>query len=211
MRPPLRLSERSKWRKEMTENKSNDDTQPEGFVSNEGDVPEAAAAEDADFEVFEEDFGDGSALVQLQGELDAVKEELARARAETYNVRQEYANYVRRTKEDAGKRKAEAQEDVVETLLPVLDDVEASRAAGALADGPFAAIADKLEEILASRYGLEQFGAAGDIFDPMLHDALMANSSPDVEVAVINTVLQPGFKVGERVLRPTKVIVDNPA
>ncbi len=178
---------------------------------NEEAQPEKDAGDDADFAQFEDDFGDESALVQLQTELDKTKDELARSRAETYNVRQEYSNYVRRTKEEAGRRKAEAQEDVVETLLPVLDDVEASRAAGALADGPFAAIADKLEEILASRYGLEQFGAPGDVFDPMLHDALMANTSPDIEVAVINTVLQPGFKVGERVLRPTKVIVDNPA
>ena len=56
-----------------------------------------------------------------------------------------------------------------------------------------------------------QFGAPGEVFDPTLHDALMAQANPNVEEAVIATVLQPGFKVGDRVLRPTKVIVDNPA
>lgn len=195
----------------MTEQNMNEDDQVQA------DAPEAAAQDSpasgdaADFAQFEEDFGDGSELVQLQTELDAAKDELARSRAETYNVRQEYGNYVRRAKEEAAKRKSEAQVDVVETLLPVLDDIEASRAAGALTDGPFAAIADKLEEVLAGRYGLEQFGQAGDVFDPMVHDALMANSNPDVEVAVVSQVLQPGFRVGDRVLRPTKVIVDNPA
>ena len=167
--------------------------------------------EDTDFTAFEEDFGDGSDLVKLQKELDEAQEELSRSRAETYNVRQEYGNYVRRSKEEAANRQTAAREDVVEVLLPVLDDIEAARAAGELADGPFAAIADKFEEILGGRFGLVQFGAPGEVFDPTLHDALMAQANPNVEEAVIATVLQPGFKVGDRVLRPTKVIVDNPA
>lgn len=167
--------------------------------------------EDTDFTAFEEDFGDGSDLVKLQKELDEAQEELSRSRAETYNVRQEYGNYVRRSKEEAANRQTAAREDVVEELLPVLDDIEAARAAGELADGPFAAIADKFEEILGGRFGLVQFGAPGEVFDPTLHDALMAQANPNVEEAVIATVLQPGFKVGDRVLRPTKVIVDNPA
>ena len=167
--------------------------------------------EDTDFTAFEEDFGDGSDLVKLQKELDEAQEDLSRSRAETYNVRQEYGNYVRRSKEEAANRQTAAREDVVEELLPVLDDIEAARAAGELADGPFAAIADKFEEILGGRFGLVQFGAPGEVFDPTLHDALMAQANPNVEEAVIATVLQPGFKVGDRVLRPTKVIVDNPA
>ena len=167
--------------------------------------------EDTDFTAFEEDFGDGSDLVKLQKELDEAQEERSRSRAETYNVRQEYGNDVRRSKEEAANRQTAAREDVVEELLPVLDDIEAARAAGELADGPFAAIADKFEEILGGRFGLVQFGAPGEVFDPTLHDALMAQANPNVEEAVIATVLQPGFKVGDRVLRPTKVIVDNPA
>ena len=110
--------------------------------------------EDTDFTAFEEDFGDGSDLVKLQKELDEAQEELSRSRAETYNVRQEYGNYVRRSKEEAANRQTAAREDVVEELLPVLDDIEAARAAGELADGPFAAIADKFEEILGGRCGL---------------------------------------------------------
>lgn len=163
-----------------------------------------------EFAEFEADFGDGSQLVQVQEDLDRTKDDLVRSRAEIFNVRQEYGNYVRRTKEEAGRRKAEVEESVVETLLPVLDDIEAARAAGELADGPFASIAGKLEDILGARYGLEQFGEAGEEFDPMLHDALMARTDPEVEVAVIGQVLQPGFRVRDRVLRPAKVIVDNP-
>ncbi len=183
--------------------------QPEGGQDRfAGETADDAAA---GFEAFEEDFGDGSELLKAQKSLEDAQDELARARAEIYNVRQEYGAYVRRSKDEAAKRKAAAQEDVVEILLPVLDDIEAARAAGELAEGPFASIADKLEDILSSRFGLEQFGAVGDVFDPSLHDALIANTNPEVEEAVISQVLQPGFRVGERVLRPTKVIVDNPA
>lgn len=164
-----------------------------------------------DFEAFENDFGEGSELLKTQEKLEVAQEELARARAETYNVRQEYGNYVRRSKEEATRRQTEAREDVVEVLLPVLDDIEAARAAGDLAEGPFASIADKLEDILGAQFGLVRFGAPGEVFDPTLHDALMAQANPEVTETVIAQVLQPGFKVGDRVLRPTKVIVDNPA
>lgn len=170
-----------------------------------------ATSTEEDFTAFEDEFGDGSELLKARAELDQAQEELARARAETYNVRQEYSNYVRRTREDIAKRKEGAQEEVVELLLPVLDDIEAARAAGELEGGPFAAIADKLEDILSARFGLERFGQAGDVFDPMRHDAVMANVNPNVEETVVSQVLQPGFQVGEKVLRPTKVIVDNPA
>ncbi len=177
----------------------------------EGEATAEEQSTDDEFAAFEEDFGDGSELLQLQKKLDEANDELARARAETFNVRQEYGNYVRRSKEESAKRKAEAREEVVEEILPVLDDIEAARAAGDLADGPFAAIADKLEDILDARFGLVQFGKVGDVFDPMYHDALMAQTNEEVTETVIAQVLQPGFKVGERVLRPTKVIVDNPA
>lgn len=189
----------------MTENNSVDPQQDPQDDTGE------TTPEGADFAAFEEDFGDGSELLKVQGELEEAKDELARSQAETYNVRQEYANFVRRSKAEAANRKVEARVDVVEELLPILDDIEAARAAGALEEGPFAAIADKFDEVLGGRFGLEKFGAVGDVFDPNLHDALMANTNPDVEEAVINQVLQVGFKVGDRVLRPTKVIVDNPA
>lgn len=199
----------------MTDSEKNEPTsQNEGQADdvNPAETSDAAAPSDpADFAAFEEDFGEGSELVKLQEQVEKAQDELARSRAETYNVRQEYGNYVRRTKEEASRRQREAREDVAQVLLPVLDDIEAARAAGDLTEGPFASISDKLEDILDSEFGLVRFGAPGETFDPTLHDALMAQTNPEVTEAVIAQVLQPGFKVGDRVLRPTKVIVDNPA
>lgn len=165
-----------------------------------------------DFSEFEEDMGPDPLVVKIQGELEQVKDELARSRAETYNVRQEYGNYVRRSKDEAGQRKAEGRMDVVEALLPVLDDIAAARAAGDLAEGPFASIAEKLEATLANNYKLVQFGEEGDSFDPEHHDALMMQPNPDPEVTeqVVGQVLQPGYEVDGRVLRPAKVLVFDP-
>lgn len=197
----------------MTDSEKNHAAPDEGQADHEdldaaeGDTP----TEEEAFTAFEEDFGDGSELLKLQEQLEQTRDELARSRAETYNVRQEYGNYVRRSKEEASRRQREAREDVAQVLLPVLDDIEAARAAGELTEGPFASISAKLEDILGSEFSLVSFGEPGDVFDPTLHDALMAQTNPDVTEPTIAQVLQPGFKVADRILRPTKVIVDNPA
>ncbi len=174
-------------------------------------APSGSSADET-FEAFEEDLGEDPLVVKLQGELEEAKEELARARAENYNVRQDYGNYVRRTKEEAGQRRREGRADVVESLLPVMDDIAAAQAAGDLADGPFAAIAAKLESALANGYGYEQFGEVGEPFDPELHEALMMEPNPDAEVTeqVVGQVLQPGYRVKDRVLRAAKVLVFDP-
>ncbi|MFZ1382916.1 MAG: nucleotide exchange factor GrpE, partial [Scrofimicrobium sp.] len=131
-----------------------------------------------DFAKFEEDLGEDSLLAKVQAELEQTKDDLARSRAETFNVRQDYGNYVRRAKEEAGRRRVEGQHDVVEALMPVLDDIAAARSAGELAEGPFASIAEKLEAVLASSFDYEQYGEEGDHFDPQLYDALMMQPNP---------------------------------
>ena len=128
-------------------------------------------------------------------------DDLARAKADLYNLNNEYQSYVRRSKADIPAHKTAGQLDVLESLLSVLDDIYGARTAGDLKDGPFAAIAQKLE----------RYGAEGDHFDPKLHEALMANESADVSEPTVTQVLQPGYKVGDRVLRATKVMVSNPA
>lgn len=177
-----------------------------------GEVP-LEESQDVDFTEFEEDLGPGSLLVQAQAELEKAKDDLARSRAETYNVRQDYNNYVKRARAEAGERRSEGQLDAVEALLPVLDDILAARAAGDLDGGPFASIATKLEETLGNRFALQAFGDPGEPFDPERHDALMLQPNPDpsVEGQVVGQVLQPGYLAGERVLRPAKVLVFDPA
>ena len=162
-----------------------------------------------DMSAFEEQIED-SDLAKALERIASVEDQLARANAELYNQGQEYANYVRRSKEAIPGYKTAGQDEVIESLISVLDDIAAARAHGDLEDGPFASIATKLEETLKTRFELERYGAEGDDFDPALHDALMATTSPDVDHPVIGQVLASGYRRGERVVRAAKVLVNNP-
>lgn len=171
---------------------------------------EAGEPEHAD-EAQDDSEGQGvPTLADLKGEVAQLSDDLARARAEIYNLDRQYSAYVRRAKQQAASHREDGRGEVVEALLSVLDDIEAARQAGELS-GPFAAIAQKLEQALATGFEVVRYGEAGEEFDPTHHDALMAQETDEVEVATIAQVLQPGYRMGERVLRPTKVMVHNPA
>lgn len=162
-----------------------------------------------DMSAFEEQLGD-SELANALERVAAVEEQLTRANADLYNLNQEYAGYVRRSKEAAPAHRTAGQDEVIESLIGVLDDISAARDHGDLDGGPFAAIATKLEDTLRNRFALERYGEAGEDFDPALHEALMATTDAGVEHPVIGKVLQPGYRRGERVIRATKVLVNNP-
>jgi molecular chaperone GrpE len=137
--------------------------------------------------------------------------------ADLQRLQAEYVNYKRRVDRDRAVVQERAVHDVLESLLPVLDDLHAAREHGDLAEGPFAAIADKLEATLG-RYGLVRYGAKGEEFDPQQHEALMHAPWPaddddlpgDATSTTVVTVLQPGYRAGEQVLRPARVAVADP-
>ena len=183
----------------------NNDTAPGA-----GDAAQASSeATTDDMSAFEDQVED-SDLAKALERIAAVEDQLARANAELYNQGQEYANYVRRSKEAIPGHKTAGQDDVIESLISVLDDIAAARAHGDLQDGPFASIATKLEDTLKTRFELERYGAAGEDFHPALHDALMATTSADVDHPVIGQVLTSGYRRGDRVVRAAKVLVNNP-
>ena len=147
-------------------------------------------------------------IEKLKAQVAELNEQLARSRAEIYNLQQEYSGYVKRSKTEMSAHHAEGKKAVLQVLLSVLDDVQAARDAGDL-KGPFEAIAKKMENTLETNFGLTRYGSVGEEFDPNVHEALMAQSGGEGEPSIAQ-VLQPGYKVGENVLRATKVIVNNP-
>ena len=160
---------------------------------------------------------DGTAEDEPASELDLARaqaarltDELARARADQYNLQQEYQGFVRRSREGAAGHREAGRAAVVEALIPVLDEIELARQHGDLT-GTFETTAGKLESILTEKYSLERFGAVGEVFDPTLHEALMATESSEVTEPTIAAVLQPGYRLGERVVRAARVQVANPA
>jgi molecular chaperone GrpE len=132
--------------------------------------------------------------------------------ADLKRLQAEYVNYKRRVDRDRDVAKEQGVTQVVEALLPVLDDIHLAREHGDLDGGPFAAIADKLEGVLR-RFGITRLGEKGEEFDPSVHEALMhveADLDEDATVTTVVQVLQPGYRIGERVVRPARVSVADP-
>ena len=121
----------------------------------------------------------------------------------------EYANYRKRVERDRAVAHESAIGAVLTELLALLDDVDRAEAHGELSGG-FKAVADQLNSI-TSRIGLEKYGTEGEAFDLQIHEALMHEESADVAVATASKILQPGYKYKERILRPARVAVTDPA
>lgn len=160
----------------------------------------------------EESGEDSIACDPLSEAMDSIarlEDELARARADHYNLNQEYSNYVKRSKADALARYDEGIAKVIDTLLPVLDDIQLAREHGDL-EGTPGMIVEKLEQSLTATFKLERFGEVGDAFDPQIHEALMNTPSADVDSEQVGTLIQPGYRLGEKLIRPARVGVLSP-
>ncbi|MDN4474025.1 nucleotide exchange factor GrpE [Demequina zhanjiangensis] len=141
--------------------------------------------------------------------LDAAQAKAAEHLADLQRLQAEYVNYRKRVDRDRELIATNATAKAIEALIPALDDIAAAREHGDLADGPFASIAEKLETALG-RLGWSSFGAAGELFDPLHHEALMSQPSSEVTEPTIQQVAQPGHRIGDRVVRPARVIVAQP-
>ena len=90
----------------------------------------------------------------------------------------------------------------------MLDDIGRAREHGELVGG-FKSVAESLETV-AAKMGLQQFGKEGEPFDPTIHEALMHSYAPDVTETTCVAILQPGYRFGERTIRPARVAVAEP-
>ena len=148
-------------------------------------------------------------LTEAMNTIASLEDQLARRNADLYNLEQQYNGFVRRSRAEGTVRQEEGIAKVIDTLLPVLDDIALARQHDELS-GPFAAIVDKLESTLKGSFKLERFGEAGDPFDPMIHEALMNSTSADVTEEQVSILIQPGYKLGDKVIRPARVGVVSP-
>ncbi len=144
--------------------------------------------------------------------LDAAGEDLAAQRlADLQRVAAEYANYRKRTEANREMERERAVGDTVKALLPVLDDIDRADKHGDLVEGsPLFAIAGKLRSVI-ERLGLSPYGAAGDVFDPKLHEAVLQQPTPDVTVDTVLDVVETGYLLGNTQVRVAKVVVAVPA
>ena len=160
--------------------------------------------------------GDGStahtappAGTGVNEEMATLKEQLADRTADLQRIQAEYANYRKRVDRDRTAVRELALANVLTELLPALDAIGQARQHDELSGG-FKSVAESLESA-ASKLGLVTYGEPGEPFDPKIHEALAHSFSPDVAEVSCAEIFQPGYKVGDRILRPARVLVAEPA
>ncbi|MFH8625841.1 nucleotide exchange factor GrpE [Streptomyces vietnamensis] len=178
------------------------------------DVPSGATPDDA-AETVENSTEEDSAApagdatdVALLAQLDQARTALTERTGDLQRLQAEYQNYRRRVERDRVTVKEIAVASLLSELLPVLDDVGRARDHGELVGG-FKSVAESLETVVA-KMGLQQFGKEGEPFDPTIHEALMHSYAPDVTETTCVAILQPGYRIGERTIRPARVAVAEP-
>ena len=135
--------------------------------------------------------------------------QLAERTEDLQRVTAEYANYRRRVDRDRTVVVDQAAERFAAQLVPIVDDIQRARDHGDLT-GAFKVVADRVLGLLDG-LGVTAFGVNGDPFDPSLHEAVIHDTSPDVDYPMVTTVLRQGYRRGYRVLRTAMVAVTDPA
>lgn len=154
----------------------------------------------------------GSAPGGFEGETPEEADKAAELLGDLQRVQADFANYRKRALRDQQAAADRAKAAVVTQLLGVLDDLDRARKHGDLDSGPLKSVADKLMTALTG-LGLTAFGAEGEDFDPVLHEAVQhEGDGADGSKPVIGTVMRQGYKLGEQVLRHALVgVVDTVA
>ncbi|MBJ6633728.1 nucleotide exchange factor GrpE [Streptomyces sp. ZS0098] len=186
-----------------------------GFDEQQPDVPSGAPSDDAEPQAAapspEEEAapaGDTEQNAALVAQLDQARSALNERTADLQRLQAEFQNYRRRVERDRAAVKESAVANLLTEVLPVLDDIGRAREHGELVGG-FKSVAESLETTVA-KLGLQQFGKEGEPFDPTIHEALMHSYAPDVTETTCVAILQPGYRIGERTIRPARVAVAEP-
>ncbi len=156
----------------------------------------------------------GDQIAQLESDLLLVKSELEAAKDTLLRRTAEFENVKKRMMRERIQLIDEAKIEALKAFLPVNDDLQRTLGAAKGQDVPDAflegvtLVSEKFGSILTN-YGVESISQAGIPFDVNLHDAMMRIPAPDQGVAsnTVVQVLEPGYKLGEKVIRHAKVIV----
>ncbi len=150
--------------------------------------------------------------IMLQHELEQTKAQSQEYLEGWQRARAEFANYKKRVARDQEDARLRIAADTLSNYLGVIDDLERALKERP-EDGEAAAWAEGIELIYRKMYGVletegvEVIDAEGEHFDPTLHEAISHDESEDHEEGDVIEVVQPGYRLGERVLRPAMVRV----
>lgn len=147
-------------------------------------------------------------LADLVDETGPISKE-AELLADLQRLQAEFVNYKARVERDRDQARNLAIAEAFRAILPALDDLSRAEAHGDLEGSPFAAVVAKLRSA-GEKFGLKTVGAKGDKFDPELHNALVQTPSSEVTETIIADVIEQGYMIGDRLLRPAMVAVNIP-
>ncbi len=152
-------------------------------------------------------------IIELLGD-ERLQEELDKAKAEVLLAKADLENYRKRVQRDLQQERRFAAMPLLRDLLPVVDNIgraieasEKSAAATGLLEG-FRLVAQQIETIF-TQHGCQQISAAGEVFDPNLHEAISQMPSTDFPQGAIVQVTQVGYELNDRVVRPSQVIISS--
>lgn len=176
-----------------------------------GDVREPKAEEPV-----VEGADDESAPEALSAEDQALLDEAERdlvadMRNDMLRAQAELVNFRTRVERDRAANREAVIAEVLRSLLPAIDDLARAEAHGDLVEGaPLTLVAQKLRTAF-EKYGLKAIGEKGEPFDPAFHEAVVQLPSPDATENTIADVIELGYVLGDRLVRPAKVAVSVPA
>jgi molecular chaperone GrpE len=156
--------------------------------------------------------GEASAEEAARAEVDDLRSALEERDAQYLRLAADFENFRRRSAQESIDRARYASEAAAVALLPVLDNlqraIQHAPEGDPMVDG-VRMVARQFEDALRS-VGVTPIDAEGQPFDPALHEAIGGEESPDVERDTVAAVLQPGYRLHDRVLRPALVRVAHP-
>ena len=140
--------------------------------------------------------------------LGQAKKEAAEYLEALQRERAEFINFRNRSQKEQERFRQHGIIDVLTALLPALDDIDRSREHSEM-DESFKAVSAKIDKAF-EKFGVEKFGEKGEDFDPTRHDAILHKPDPQAEKETVDTVVEAGYRIGDRVIRAARVVVASP-
>ena len=150
---------------------------------------------------------------ELAGDIEALETELARQKDLHLHLAADFDNFRKRTAQEADRRAAGQKEAFIRELLPVIDNLERALATEAsaspeqLRQGVHLTL-QQLQQLL-QRHGIEHEESLGQPFDPHRHEAVRTRCDPAQPDHSVLEVFQRGYRRGQEVFRPAKVVVND--
>ena len=140
--------------------------------------------------------------------LGKAKQEAAEYLEALQRERAEFINYRNRAAKEQERFRQHGIIDVLTALLPALDDIDRIREHSEM-DDSFKAVSAKIDKAF-EKFGVEKFGEKGEEFDPTRHDAILHKPDPTADKEIVDTVVEAGYRIGDRVIRAARVVVASP-